>query len=51
MQNGKIPRFLDEQLLMDIFQNSSASLCSAIVNIRKGLKETGIYQVRKRFQV
>lgn len=45
VQNGKIPRFLDEQLLMDIFQNSSASLCSAIVNIRKGLKETGIYQV------
>lgn len=46
MQNGKIPRFIDEEILMDIFQNPSASLCSAIVNIPSGLKETGIYQVR-----
>jgi len=49
VQNGNIPQFLDEEMLNNIFQKPGSSLCPAILNIQRGLKETGIYQVRDSF--
>ena len=51
VQNGKIPHFLDEEMLSNIFEKPSSSLCPAILNIQRGLKETGIYQVETVFPI
>ena len=40
--NGKIPKFFDEEMLNNIFQKPTSSLCPGILNIQRGLKETGI---------
>lgn len=47
IQNGKIPTFLTEEMLVDIFQKPDSGLFPAVSNTRKGLKETGLYQASK----
>ena len=46
LQNGKLPRFLTEEQLDELFNNHSPSPC--ILSLRKGLDELGIYQVSEK---
>lgn len=43
LQNGKLPRFIPEDLLQEIFTSVNPSPC--MLAIRKGLRELGVYQV------
>ena len=43
LQNGKLPRFLEECHLDEIFENKNPSPC--MLALRSGLDELGIYQV------
>lgn len=43
LQNGKLPRFLEERYLDEIFENENPSPC--MLALRSGLNELGIYQV------
>ena len=47
VQNGKIPKFLNQEMLEGIFQKPEATLSPSLFNLRKGLQKTGIYQVGK----
>ena len=44
LQNGKLPRFLEEEILEEIFSTSSKPN-SAIQHLQNGLKCLGIHQV------
>ena len=43
-QNGVISKFLNEEVMDEIFQESSSQPC--IVKLRNGLAKLGIYQVQ-----
>ena len=43
LQNGRLPQFLQEQVFHDLVNNPKVSAC--LVNLRKGLCKTGVYQV------
>jgi len=45
LQNGKIPRFLEEEVLQETFSDAAPSRC--IAYLRRGLSKLGIYQVEK----
>ena len=46
LQNGKIPRFLTEEVLQETFSSAAPPPC--IAYLRKGLSQLGIYQVEKK---
>ena len=43
VQNGPIPQFLDQELMEQIFNETSPQPC--IIHLRNGLAKLGIYQV------
>ena len=44
LQNGKIPHFINPDVIESIFEKSDCTTCIAM--LRKGLAAAGIYQVR-----
>ena len=44
LQNGKLPQFLGEQFIQEIFNSAHPSPC--MLSLHHGLAELGIYQVR-----
>lgn len=44
VQNGVIPKFLNEEVMKELFEESSSQQC--IVKLRNGLAKLGIYQVQ-----
>ena len=44
LQNGKMPHFINRDVIESIFEKSDCTPCIAM--LRKGLAATGIYQVR-----
>lgn len=45
LQNGKVPQFVEEDILQEIFSNATMPPNSAIKHLRNGLKCLGIHQV------
>ena len=46
LQNGKIPRFLTEEVFQETFSSAAPSPC--IAYLTKELSQLGIYQVEKK---
>lgn len=49
LQNGKIPRFMEEDMLKNVFGQRSDMRC--VKDIQDGLSEVGVYQVAHAFPI
>ena len=49
IQNGKVPRFMTEEIINEVFHSAEPQLC--VAKLRDGLAKVGIVKVKKQFLV